>query len=747
MSAARDRKSGSQVVAQLKEGLMKMHSTRGSIKLSITLARSFLIAIEIAFGAARTAPAQQTESSARLAPLTDQLRLGAEYFLNRNDTQESVRRHFQLMHHYGLTIARIFIIWDDIERQRDQWDLHRYDWIYDAAHESGIKIAATLCAEDPPGWMKLTPFYHHRMNLNDPALRERSAIYIQKVVGRYRNHLAQGPWLLMNEPGLEVNYERTTMEAFGKWLERRYGTVDRLNAHWFQPLANFSDVQLSPDQWTSHWADYDSFIDWKEFNIDDLCDFLRWIKQQIWALDTAHATHVNPPGLIRNLAAGGSDPWKEAEIVDFLGTSIHPAWNFGEYERSEFGLPFAYCLDLLRSASGERPWWVTELQGGPTVYTGGRAMNPTPSELTRWMWDSFGAGSRAVVFWLWNPRFLGNEGGEWGLVGLDGEPSPRLEAVKAIADALKRLPELAQAKPVPRRVGIIYNPETLLLIEMDGRAQAAAKRSQEPLWSLEGTYAALHRAHIAVDFVHLDDLKRGEAQRYGVLYLPYSYSLDDNAVNALREYVRNGGILWADGLPAWKNEYGEVRSRIPGALGDVFGADAPEVEPVDGPYSVTAADEKAGELWRLPLEMKGAQILLRDRDGKPFATRHAFGKGQAIYYATALTLAYRRRNNEVVQKWIAQPALTADADTPVKLERGSGRISFRSLTCRGKAFAVLSNWGPTETVTVSFTSDYSKVIDALAGRAMTSTPSKGKTLVTTTLPAGQVLVLEAQLRP
>jgi len=709
------------------------------------LASNLVVAVLLMLGSSMSASAQQAESAARLAPLTDQLRLGTEYFLNRTDTEQSVRRHFHLMHQYGLTIARIFIIWDDIERVRDQWDFHRYDWIYDAAQEFDIKIAATLCAEDPPGWMKLTPFYHHRMNLNDPALRERSAIYIQKVVGRYRNHPAQGPWLLMNEPGLEVNYDRTTMEAFGIWLQQRYGTIDSLNRHWFQPLQNFSDVQLSPDQWTSHWADYYSFIDWKEFNIDDLCGFLRWIKQQIWALDTTHATHINPPGLIRNLASGGADPWKEGEIVDFLGTSIHPAWNFGEYERSEFGLPFAYCLDMLRSASGERPWWVTELQGGPTIYTGGRAMNPTRSEVTRWIWDSFGAGSRAVVFWLWNPRVLGNEGGEWGLVGVDGEPSPRLEVVREIADSLKRLPELVQAKPVARQVGILYNPETFLLIEMDGRAQAAAKRSQEPLWSLEGTYAALYRAHVPVDFVHVQQLKSGEAQRYRVLYLPYSYALDDDAVKALREYVQNGGTLWADGLPAWKNEYGEVRSRIPGALGDVFGADASEVDPVEKPYSVTAANEQAGELWQLPLRLKAAQVLLRDRDGIPFAIRHQFGKGQAIYYPTALTLAYRRRNNELVQQWIAQAALSANVDAPVRLEKGSGRISFRALTEPDRAFAVLSSWGQTETVTVSFAGDYVKIIDALSGATMTPIRSNGKTLVTKSLPAGQVLVLEAQL--
>src|SRR5208337_2990075 len=224
-----------------------------TLKAAASFGLKLLVIALLALAVLPSARAQQAESAARLAPLTDQLRLGAEYFLNRTDTAESVRHHFQLMHQYGLTIARIFIIWDDIERERDQWDLHRYDWIYDAAQESDIKIAATLCAEDPPGWMKLTPFYHHRMNLNDPKLRERSAIYIEKVVSRYRNRPAQGPWLLMNEPGLEVNYERTTMEAFGKWLQQRYGSVDRLNQRWFQPLQNFSDVQLNPDQWTTHW--------------------------------------------------------------------------------------------------------------------------------------------------------------------------------------------------------------------------------------------------------------------------------------------------------------------------------------------------------------------------------------------------------------------------------------------------------------------------------------------------------------
>jgi beta-galactosidase len=692
-----------------------------------------------------SAQAQQAESAARLAPLTDQLRLGAEFFLNRTETEEGVRHHFHLMHKYGLTIARIFIIWDDIERVSDQWDFHRYDWIYNAAHESGLKIAATLCAEDPPGWMKLTPFYHHRMNLNDPRLRERSAIYIEKVVGRYRNHPAQGPWLLMNEPALEVNYERTTMEAFGKWLEEHYGAVDRLNQRWFQPLQNFSDVQVSPEQWARGWSDYYPFIDWSNFNIDNLCDFLRWIEQQVRALDTTHPTHINASGLWHSLAAGGHDPWKEGAVVDFLGSSLNYQNSFAGFERNQLGLPYAYCLDVLRSAAGGRPWWVTEIGGGPAIYSAGNfPINPSQAELARWLWDSFGAGARGVVFWMWSPRVLGYEAGEEGLVSLDGVPSPRVQLVKEIADDLNRLPELAQAKPVTPRVAILYDPEAVLLMQADGRKQFAARRAQEPLWSLEGAYAALHRAHIPVNFVHLQELKTGAAQRYSVLYMPYAYALDDQAVQAVRDYVQNGGTLWADGLVAWKNEYGEVRPRIPGALGDVFGADASDVYPVEKPYSVTAANEQGGELWKLPLKMKGGQVLVRASDGQPFAIRHRFGKGQAIYFATALTLAYQRRNNPQVQKWIVQPALAANADTPVKLEKGSGQVSFRALEGPDRAYAVLSNWGQADTVEVSFQGDYAKVANALSGAAMKLTRSNGKTMVTMPLPAGDVLVLEAQ---
>jgi beta-galactosidase len=699
-----------------------------------------LLTVTVPVRAAQVAQNADTSAGSRLSELNQQLRVGAEFFLNPTETKESVQRHFDLMRQNGLTLARIFIIWDDLERTPGVWDFTRYDWIYDAAARSGIKIVATLCAEDPPGWVRKTPFYHNRTNLNDPEIRRHAAAYISKVVNRYRGHTAQGVWLLMNEPE-KYDTEFSTIEAFGKWLQAKYVTVAELNRHWFQPLEELGGAQITPDQLSEYWIDYHRVVDWREFNIDNLVDQLLWIKGQIEAVDTAHPTHINvtaPTG-----GADGQDVWKEKRIVDILGASIHPAWIFPRSAaHSEYGERYAYRLDLIGTPAGDQPWWVTELQSGPTVFTGGFPLNPTPDDMTRWLWDSVGAGSKAVIFWLWHPRVGGTEAGEWGLVSLDGKPSIRLPAVKAVIDGLKRNAYLAEAKPQPAKVAILYNRESAIINSLDERTQHRGDEVEE---SLMGCYLALHRAHIPIQFVDIDQLKNLLDDNISVLYAPYSYAIDDQGVAALRAFVSRGGTLWADGLTAWKTDMGEIRPTIPGGLGDVFGVEASDIYPVkaDEPYSITSQIERAGELWRLPLELKGAEVVLRDREGKPFATRHRLGKGQTLYFESAVTLAYFKRGNPFVQRLIVKPALEAQRDALVQLAKGSDKVCFRGLAHPSGPVAILSNWGDAESVTVSFRGSYT-VSEALAGKPVQVTHEQGRTLATLQLPAGGVALLRAK---
>lgn len=56
----------------------------------------------------------------------------------------------------------------------------------------------------------------------------------------------------------------------------------------------------------------------------------------------------------------------------------------------------------------------------------------------------------------------------------------------------------------------------------------------------------------------------------------------------------------------------------------MFGVEATDLYPVqpDHPYLVTAENEEGGELWRLPLELKGAEVVLRAPDGLAAVLSH-----------------------------------------------------------------------------------------------------------------------------
>jgi beta-galactosidase len=680
---------------------------------------------------------------AALTSLLDQLHVGSEFFLNRSETKESVEKHFRLMHDNGLTLVRIFVIWDDIERTPGDWKFESYDWIYDAAAKNGIKIAATLCAEDPPGWMHKTTFYHQRANLDDPDVRSHAEVYIQKVVSRYKDHPGQGAWLLMNEP-TKYHSDSATFKAFGRWTQKKYGTVDELNRHWFRPVHSFDDITIEPDQFDSYWRDEEEYLDWKEFNVDNLISTLEWIREKVEATDPNHPTHFNvtePTG-----DANGQDVWKEKKIPDILGVSMHAAWAFpSTTPETDFGEHYANRLDLIGSASladPSKPYWVTELESGPTIYTGLFPLNVTPQDLTRWMWDSYGAGSNAVIFWLWQPRDIGTEAGEWGLVSLDGRPSVRLPAVKAVANVLKNNPVLASQHPQVPRVAILFDREAAVINNVDGALQ---KRQDDVTEALSGCYLALLRAHIPARFVDIDQLKRGGLSQYPVLYAPVSYALDDAGVAALKDYVKAGGTLWADGLTAWKNERGRIRPSIPGSLTDAFGVEATDIYPVQpaAPYSVTPQNELGGELWKLPLQLRGAEAILRDADGNAFAVKHRFGKGEVYYYPSAVSLAYKRRNNPVVQQWIIEPARKHASEMPVQLKQASEKVIFRGLVGASSSTAILSNWGETQTASIRFAGNH-HVKDAITGEQVPVTVDQGNTVVTIRLAAGTSAVLIAE---
>ena len=693
----------------------------------------------LGLGALAAQPAREPSA----IPLLTRPRIGAEFFLNATETRESVFEHFRRMSQTGLTVARVFTIWDHIERQQGQWNFAGYDWIYDAAAQNGILIANTLCSEDPPGWMGTAPFYHAWRDLSDPGLRPFSEIYIEKVVTRYKSHPAHGVWLLQNEPGINSGAEPFVLAEYARWLERKYGTVEKLNRLWYRPLARFEDVQAPVEPRVASWADYPSLLDWRRFRCAHLADQLRWIHAQVDRHHPGALTHINPPGLTSNMPASGRDLWQLKPTAAFMGASMHAAWHFGMFPREDFGVAYGYCCDLIRSVSAPAPWWVTELQAGPTILTGTRPLNPTAGEITRWLWDGIGNGARGILFWLWHPRTEGNEAGEWALAGPQGESTARTRATQSVAEVLRRHDSFfLSARPVAARAAILYDRDAMLLYSIDGWRRPG----DDVVHSLMGCYKALDRSHVPVDFLDTSELEDGVAGRYKVLYLPYCYALSGKAVDAIRGFVRAGGTLWADGLVGWKDEQGVTRQMPPGPLSDVFGFTLEDIDAVWEPFLLAQGGTgKDGELWRCVIPEGRGKVLVAGADGRPAAIENRFGAGRAIYFGTALTLGYLRRDSAVVREWVAGAAREASRDLPVALLESPGKVSFRALTAPGRAAAVLCNWGESGTATVRLPAAAS-ALDIVSGVALELRLVDGSSQVTMPLPAGGCAVVLAELR-
>jgi beta-galactosidase len=422
-----------------------------------------------------------------------------------------------------------------------------------------------------------------------------------------------------------------------------------------------------------------------------------------------------------------------------MGSSMHAAWHFTMFKREDFGVAYGYCCDLVRSASAPAPWWVTELQAGPTVFTGSRPLNPTETEISRWLWDAVGNGARGVVFWLWHPRTEGNEAGEWALAGPGGESTPRTKAAQQVAAVLKNHRAFfAQAKPIAARTAILYNRDAMILYAVDGWRRP----TDEIMLSLMGCYKALHRANVSTDFLDSSQLEAGVPAQYKTLYLPYAYALSLKACESIRAFAANGGTVWADGLVGWKDERGVTKQFPPGPLSDVFGFTLEDIDAQWDPFPLSGPSEVAGELYRcvIPGNAK-AKTILNGADGRPAATECAFGKGKAIYYATALTYSYLKREDPQVGRWIADPAL-ANHTGEIRLTQAPRGAVLRSLRHPGgQSAAVITHWGGPGKVTCALPAGAKSALELITNTKLEVSRNGANTEMSVELKAGDSAVL------
>jgi beta-galactosidase len=364
----------------------------------------------------------------------DRPQLGAEIWIEPGQTPFQIDTWFRDLADSHMPVARLFLMWPYLESTPNEWNFTLYDAAFRAAEKYHIHIVATLT---PSG---LPPFLGGNGSQGGgvlPTIKDQqlAAAYIAKVVEHYRSSSALDTWLLVNEPGQGPVANPAAITAFRKWLARQYSSVNQMNAAWGTAYKRI-DVAQPPD---SHQIfNRNQELDWRAFWEDYQTAKLRWLADEVRKSDSKHPLHLNPAGLLNNLANVSDDLPSWRTFLDTLGCSIHPAWHFGLLNRDQYALGVSYLNDLVRGSIEPKPYWVTELQGGNNIYSGHKPMNPTPQDIAQWTWTSIGAGADRIIFWLLNSRAEGLEAGEWSLLDFQGHPSERLRTAANIANIVNQ---------------------------------------------------------------------------------------------------------------------------------------------------------------------------------------------------------------------------------------------------------------------------------------------------------------------
>ncbi|KGE18799.1 beta-galactosidase [Paenibacillus wynnii] len=575
-------------------------------------------------------------------------RLGCQVWLEPDDTEERVGRLFEAAHMSGLGWVRLFLMWPWIEEKPGVWDFNVFDYAFNAAAKYGIQIKATLTANSGPWHIGTPSMLHSHTGFLLPEQREPMKEYITRCVVRYREHPALGQWILWNEPTGGGDRTEESLKHWQDWLAGAYShEIEGLNKRWRTGYSSFGEVPFPEDipreeHKGSHWNSYGPWLeDWKS-RCHWLCKEIAWIKDRVREHDTRTETCVNPMPFLDNQAHGGMDLNEMGKVVEIMGASYHPAWNFTYTERQVFpGLIAAGVLKQAATPSVKRVE-VTEVQTGNTLASSNRPCEASPDEIARFFLSGLAAGAESVTGWCLNVRSMDFEAGDWGLLTDMDEPSPRSRMLGRVKDTLRRIhADMGSWKPVAPQVRVLYDVRSQALewVESMGLPPVKGRMLQDGANGAALINAKWLQYGIPAVMTRLEDLPLEEGSQGGLIFITHLVAWDDAGADRILSFVEAGGTLVLDATSGRKDYNARLHRPWPGGIASRIGMQSEGLQSNYEGYDIAMLHMKLGQLIAARAEVrfqpdagwKPWREFRFQKDGQPLIHERPYGRGKIIY--------------------------------------------------------------------------------------------------------------------
>lgn len=567
---------------------------------------------------------------------------------------ERLAEDMQLIKEAGMNVIRIAeSTWGTMEPERGHFDFSHVDRALDAAEAYGLQVIVGTPTYAIPTWMArecpdvlLVPeagpvrngavldhgheLYGRRQNMDigHPYYRACAEEMIRALMEHARDRRSIIGYQLDNETKYYGNANERIQQAFRAWLKERFGSLEALNRafglnYWSNRINSWEDF---PDVRGTINASLASAFD--EFRRTTVKEFLLWQAGIVREyLREGQFITQNFDYAWRGWSFGLQpqvDHFQCAEAVSLAGVDIyHPT------QSALTGTEIAFGGDISRSLK-KRNYLVveTEAQGFPQ-------WTPYPGQLRLQAFSHLASGACGVMYWHWHSLHNSWETYWKGVLSHDLKPGRIYREVQEVGREMARLSTHLQGLRKKNRVAMLVSNEALSALEHHPIGDVLRKRDFKYNDVMRWLYDAFYRSNIECDFL---PTTTRDFQAYDLVLVPALYTAEEALLDALKQYVADGGHLLATFKMGFTDENVKVwHDDQPHHLTEVFGlcyqefTDTPDMR-LWGENSLSGATCSAWEELLIPTTAK----VLASYDNpawQPYAavTENVYGKGKAWY--------------------------------------------------------------------------------------------------------------------
>lgn len=563
----------------------------------------------------------------------------------------------------GIQVIRIAeFAWSKVEPYEGVFTYEFFDRFLDLAREKGMKVIFCTPTATPPAW--LTEKYpevlngtidgvlfrhggRRHYNYNSPVYQEKTRIITEAFASHYGPHPAVIGWQIDNELNCERDefYSESDTAAFRVFLQKKYGSLDKLNeawgtTFWNQTYTDWKEVHI-PRTTPSNNTNPHEVLDYTRFISDSACRYAK-LQSDIIRKYVKPGDFITTNGLFSNL----DNQRMAEESLDFIMYDSYPNFAFTKENYEKFSATLQdrmWSRNLTEVRAVSPNFGIMEQQSGANGWNNRMAApTPKPGQMTLWTMQSAAHGADYVSYFRWRTCTMGTEIYWHGILDYSGRENRRLREVREIHRKFQAISEAAGSR---------YEARTAVLKDYDNiwDAQLDIWHGDVDRLSQQSLFLAAQKSHTPMDYVYLrEDTTAENLKKYQVIFYPHPVIVNPQRAAILEEYVEAGGCLVLGCRSGYKDMTGKcVMDRLPGLFAKMSGTDIPEytrVNPDDEPvYIDWDGIRLEAAVFNDQLEplTADAQVLGRYENcyyaGSPGLICNVLGAGKVYYFGAAFT--------------------------------------------------------------------------------------------------------------